>query len=260
MRQHRAPAVAGLFYPEDPQELRRVVNTMLDVPQTIAPPKAIIAPHAGYQYSGSIAGTVYAQLAPLRKQITRVVLLGPAHRVGFEGIAVSNADAFDTPLGDIPLDKQAIAQLLLLPQVHVFEAAHRQEHSLEVHLPFLQTTLDKFSLIPLVVGEVSADDVADVIDALWGGDETLVVVSSDLSHFHDYHDARVIDAETTRAIEHLEPQSIGFENACGRNPVNGLLIVAKRRGLTVQTLDLRNSGDTAGPRDRVVGYGAYAFH
>lgn len=260
MRQHRAPAVAGLFYPDDPRELRRMLNAMLDVPQTISPPKAIIAPHAGYQYSGKVAGSVYAQLIPMRKQITRVVLLGPAHRVGFEGIAVSNADAFDTPLGEIPLDKQKIAQLLLLPQVHVFEAAHRQEHSLEVHLPFLQTILDTFSLVPLVVGDVTAEEVADVIDASWGGDETLIVVSSDLSHFHDYDDARQIDAETTRAIEHLETRSIGYENACGRNPINGLLTIAKRRGLTVETLDLRNSGDTAGTRDRVVGYGAYAFH
>jgi AmmeMemoRadiSam system protein B len=261
MQSTRSPAVAGLFYPDDAGTLRAAVHTLLAATAPAAPaPKAIIAPHAGYVYSGPVAASIYASLIKARDRIRRVVLLGPAHRVAFDGLALSSATAFATPLGEIPLDTAATAQLLMLPQVRLLDAAHRDEHSLEVQLPFLQEVLDDFTLVPLLVGDTSPEEVSEVLDMLWGGEETLIVISSDLSHYHDYATARRLDAATSRAIEALRPQDIGYENACGRIPVGGLLLSARRHGLRAQTLDLRNSGDTAGPRDRVVGYGAYAFH
>jgi MEMO1 family protein len=257
----RTPAVAGLFYPEDAHELRTLIRSLLAAVTPAPPvPKAIIAPHAGYIYSGPIAASVYARLIPARASIRRVVLLGPSHRVAFEGIAVSGAGVFTTPLGNIPVDTAATEQLLALPQVHILGQAHRDEHSLEVQLPFLQAVLADFTLVPLVVGDASPEQVSEVIEAVWGGTETLIVISSDLSHYQDYATARRIDAATSRAIEELRPQDIRYEHACGRIPVNGLLLSARKHGLQARTLDLRNSGDTAGTRDRVVGYGAYVFN
>lgn len=257
----RRPAVAGLFYPANPLELRETVTAFLRTAIGIEPaPKAIIAPHAGYVYSGAIAASAYALLAPVREQIHRVVLLGPSHRVGFYGLAVPSVDLFATPLGDIPLDRAAIDQISTLPGVCVMDQAHALEHSLEVHLPFLQIALADFKIVPIVVGDADASTVARVIDALWGGDETLIVVSSDLSHYHDYQTARALDQATSEAIETLHPEQLDYESACGRNPVAGLLTVAKQRGLHAKTIDLRNSGDTSGPRNQVVGYGAYVFH
>ncbi|MCC6207660.1 MAG: AmmeMemoRadiSam system protein B [Gammaproteobacteria bacterium] len=257
----RPPAVAGLFYPADAFALRAQVHALLAAarPAVDSAPKAVIAPHAGYIYSGPVAATLYARLAPARDRIRRVVLLGPAHRIAFSGLALSSATAFTTPLGDVPLDTAACARLLSLPQVRILDEAHRAEHSLEVQLPFLQEVLTEFTLVPLVVGDTTSEKVSEVIETLWGGDETLIMISSDLSHYHDYATARRLDAATSRAIEALRPQDIQLEDACGRNPVNGLLLSARRHGLHAHTLDLRNSGDTAGPRDRVVGYGAYAF-
>ena len=261
----RETAVAGQFYPGVAGELDGVVRGFLadaDTPGLPPPdagnaPKAIIAPHAGYVYSGAVAARAYARLSPVSDTITRVVLLGPCHRVAVQGLALSSAEAFRTPLGDIPLDAQAAEQILGFPQVQVFDATHEMEHSLEVHLPFLQRVLGDFSLVPLVVGETAPDEVADVIEALWGGPETVFVISTDLSHFLNYDDARKIDGRTCRAIETLEPSAISANGACGRFPVGGMLAVAKRRGMSVTTLDIRNSGDTAGPKDRVVGYGAW---
>lgn len=256
----RRPAVAGMFYPGDPVVLQKAVRGYLaEVPETGPAPKAVIAPHAGYVYSGPVAATVYARLAPVRDRIRRVVLLGPSHYVPFHGLAVSGADSFATPLGAIAVDKEAVARILALPQVHELEEAHSREHSLEVHLPFLQQALDDFLLVPLAVGEATAEEVAEVLEALWGGPETLIVVSSDLSHYHDYETAQRIDSATSQAIERLEQERIGHDQACGRIPILGLITVARRLGLKAQTIDLRNSGDTAGPRDRVVGYGAYVF-
>ncbi|HSW51641.1 MAG TPA: AmmeMemoRadiSam system protein B [Sulfuricaulis sp.] len=256
----RNPAVAGLFYPGDPRELHAMVGEYLGaVHATGAVPKAIIAPHAGYIYSGPIAASAYALILPARGRITRVVLLGPAHRVGFHGLALSSADCFQTPLGRITVDQEAVKKISGLPQVHVMDAAHRQEHSLEVHLPFLQEVLGEFSLVPLVVGDAGPDEVAEVLEALWGGPETLIVISSDLSHYRDYKTAQKLDRATSQAIEQLRPEDIQYDHACGRNPVSGLLQVARRRGLKARTVDLRNSGDTAGSRDQVVGYGAYVF-
>jgi MEMO1 family protein len=256
----RNPAVAGLFYPDDSRELHALVSGYLAaVPASGGVPKAIIAPHAGYIYSGPIAASAYARIQPARGRITRVVLLGPAHRVGFHGLALSSANCFQTPLGRITVDQEAVKKISGLPQVQVMDAAHMQEHSLEVHLPFLQEVLGEFSLVPLVVGDAEPNEVAEVLEALWGGPETLIVISSDLSHYHDYKTAQRLDRATSQAIEQLRLEDIQYDHACGRNPVSGLLRVARQRGLRAKTIDLRNSGDTAGTPDRVVGYGAYVF-
>lgn len=257
----RPPAVAGLFYPENAQALQSAVEGYLHAvaPADTAPPKAIIAPHAGYIYSGPVAASAYARLRPLRGTVKRVVLLGPAHRVSFSGLATSSASAFDTPLGPMTLDRATLDRLLALPQVRPFDEAHALEHSLEVQLPFLQVVLGECMLVPLVVGKTEPDAIAQVLERVWGEAETLIVVSSDLSHYHDYETARRRDQATARAIEQLHPEAIGYEDACGRDPINGLLHFARRHGLQARTLDLRNSGDTAGPPDRVVGYGAFAF-
>lgn len=256
----RNPTLAGLFYPDNPQELRVMLEGYLGAARPADNvPKAIIAPHAGYVYSGPIAASAYARLWPARESITCVVLLGPAHRVGFNGLALSSADYFLTPLGRIPIDREAVNKISHLPQAHVMDVAHAQEHSLEVHLPFLQEVLGEFSLVPLVVGDAEPTEVAEVLDLLWGGLQTLIVISSDLSHYHDYKTAQKLDRATSQAIEQLRPEAIGYDSACGRNPVNGLLRVARQRGLKATTIDLRNSGDTAGSHERVVGYGAYVF-
>lgn len=258
----REPAVAGMFYPDNPARLQQMVDEYLNqVPESQAPaPKAIIAPHAGYIYSGPVAASAYARLRKVRHTVRRVVLLGPSHRVGFPGLATSSADTFRTPLGDIPVDTEVVAKINTLPQVHALDQAHSMEHSLEVHLPFLQESLDEFDLVPIVVGDATAEEVAEVLEMLWGGDETLIVISSDLSHYHDYATAQRMDRATSAAIESLRPEAIGHDGACGRNPVSGLLLLAKRKHLHAETIDLRNSGDTAGPRDQVVGYGAYLFN
>jgi hypothetical protein len=256
----RRPAVAGMFYPEDPRELRETVESLLvDAPAGGPAPKALIAPHAGYVYSGPTAAIAYARLAAARDTIRRVVLLGPSHRVAFQGIAACRADLFETPLGRVPVDTAALDQITDLPQVQVLDTAHLREHSLEVQLPFLQVLLQDFALVPLVVGDASPDQVAQVLDRLWGGPETLIVVSSDLSHYHDYVTAQRLDRETSGLIEGLSRVELHGEQACGCRPINGLLRAARSHGLAASLLDLRNSGDTAGPRDRVVGYGAYAF-
>ena len=257
----RPPAVAGLFYPDDPQALDRMVREMLaEAPAGNEVPKAIIVPHAGYVYSGPVAATAYARLKQARECIDRVVLLGPVHRVPIRGLAASSADAFLTPLGNVLLDRDSIERLAELPQVEIRDDAHAQEHSLEVHLPFLQEVLDDFRLVPLAVGDARCEEVEEVLDIAWGGPETLIVVSSDLSHYHDYETAHAMDKATSMAIEALSPESIGYDQACGRTPVCGLLLAARKRGMHARTIDLRNSGDTAGPRDQVVGYGAYVLH
>ncbi|MEK7245167.1 MAG: AmmeMemoRadiSam system protein A, partial [Pseudomonadota bacterium] len=199
------------------------------------------------------------RLAPARGRITRVVLLGPCHRVPVRGLALSGATAFASPLGEVPLDREMCARLAELLQVEVSDASHAHEHSLEVHLPFLQVVLGNFALVPLAVGDASEAEVAEVLERAWGGPETLIVVSSDLSHYLSYDAARALDAATCAAIEHLDGAAIGRDQACGRVPVKGLLALARKRGLGVVTADLRNSGDTAGPRDRVVGYGSWLF-
>ncbi len=257
----RPAAVAGQFYPENPAELEKMVIALLNGVDNISPPaKAIIAPHAGLVYSGPIAATVYASLLADKERISRVVLLGPSHRVYLEGLALSSADYYETPLGKIEIDQDAYGSVRDLPQVSVSDAAHAQEHSLEVHLPFLQLVLDHFKLVPIVVGEASAEEVAEVLEILWGDENTQIIISSDLSHFHDYETAKQLDLSTSKAIENLQLEAIGSQQACGCMPMRGLLQIAKNKNLKVKTLDLRNSGDTAGTKDRVVGYGAYSVN
>jgi hypothetical protein len=260
----RPAAVAGTFYPADPAALEAALDRHLAAGSaqlasaTAAPvPKAVIVPHAGYVYSGAIAGTVYAAVRERCVGIERVVLLGPAHRIPTDGLAASSADAFATPLGDVAVDRLAVHDALRHSQVHVFDAAHAAEHSLEVQLPFLQRILGRFEVIPFAVGAATHAEVAEVLDDMWGGSETLVVVSSDLSHYYDYATAGALDAATAEAILALRPERLGPESACGRVPLGGLLIAAQRHGLQASLLDLRNSGDTAGPRDEVVGYGGF---
>jgi AmmeMemoRadiSam system protein B len=260
----RTPAVAGMFYPADRQQLHddvtQYLNDAIGARTDALVPKAIIVPHAGYIYSGPVAASAYARLLPARDRIHRVVLLGPSHRVPFRGLATSSADIFTTPLGQISLDHAAIDSITDLPQVQLLDEAHTLEHSLEVHLPFLQETLDDFTLVPLVVGDARPAEVAEVLERLWGGAETLIVISSDLSHYHDYATAKRMDRHTSEAIESLQAEDVHSEDACGCVPVSGLLYLAREHGLQASTVDLRNSGDTAGPKDRVVGYGAYVFH
>ena len=257
----QTPNVAGIFYPGEPEALRHDVEDYL-ARAKVAPgstPKALIAPHAGYVYSGPIAASAYAQLAPVREQIKRVLVLAPSHRVGFRGIAVSTAKEFETPLGTIPVDLQAVELASQLPAVDYLDQAFAGEHALEVQLPFLQLVLDDFLLVPCIVGEAEPEEVARLLEALWGDEKTLIVISSDLSHYQDYESARQHDRHTTTLIEGLD-DNLAYGDACGRNPIRGLLRAARTHDLRVSTLDLRNSGDTAGTRDRVVGYGAYVFH
>jgi MEMO1 family protein len=269
-RRIRPPAVAGLFYPADAERLRGVVEEAMaaalrrtqadsrpDHPSNTV--KAVIAPHAGYVYSGPVAASAYAQLAPARGVIKRVVVLGPAHGVPLAAVAVSSADAWETPLGQVEVDTPGRDRLLSLPSVVIDDEAHRREHSLEVHLPFLQLVLGDVAVVPLVAGRVGPEVVADVLDRVWGGPETAIVVSTDLSHYHDHVTASRLDRATAEAIVGRRPGAVAVDGACGVFAVRGLLLAALRRRLDVRLLDLRTSGDTAGTRDRVVGYGAFAL-
>ncbi len=259
MQNIRHPAVSGLFYPADQGVLAREVNAMLAAAHTSGvSPKALIVPHAGYVYSGAIAASAYAALKGVAPRIRRVVLLGPTHRVPVRGLALPGTDAFVTPLGPVQVDSAAAKVIAHLPQVVVSPQAHAQEHSLEVQLPFLQTVLTDFKLLPLAVGMASAEEVTEVLELLWGGDETLIVISSDLSHYLPYDTAKRVDGATVHSILELK-QGIVHEQACGATPINGMILAARRHRLTPQLLDLRNSGDTAGPRDGVVGYASFAF-
>ncbi len=256
----RPPAVAGAFYPRAASELNRQLRQLLNEvePKESVAVKALIAPHAGYIYSGAIAASAYATIAELRGRIKRVVLVGPAHRMPLKGLALPAVDALATPLGVVPVDPAATLALAGMPQVCENLAAHELEHSLEVHLPFLQMLLEDFKIVPLLVGDAQGKEVAQVLDALWGGPETLLVISSDLSHYLPYESARATDRMTAQSILELSP-GISLEQACGGTPINGLLLASRLHGLKPKLLDLRNSGDTAGDQRRVVGYAAFAF-
>jgi MEMO1 family protein len=257
----RSPAVAGLFYPGDRMRLRAQVMALLAnaVGTSDIPPKALIAPHAGYLYSGQVAAAAFATLRDSAQAITRVVLIGPAHYVYLRGIAAPTADLFETPLGRVPVDLEAVSAIADLHDVVRTDDPHAPEHALEVELPFLQTVLAHFQVVPLVVGDATPQDLSHLLHRLWGGRETLIVVSSDLSHYHDYETARRLDLATAAAIEHGDWQKLGSNQACGCLAIAGLLIEASRHNLRVRRLSLCNSGDTAGSRDRVVGYGAWMF-
>ncbi len=258
----RPPAVADLFYPADPAALRATIDAAfadcIRPPEDAPVPKALIVPHAGYVYSGAVAASAFARLARGHDRIERVVLLGPSHRVYLRGLAVPSDDAFDTPLGTVPVDDELRRTVLDLPGGVVDDEPHRQEHSLEVELPFLQTVIDRFTLLPLSVGDATTDEVAAVLGAVWGGSETVVIISTDLSHYHAYDEAMRLDHRTAAAIVTADASAIGDRDACGSRPLRGILQVARSRRLPVVQLDLRNSGDTAGDRRRVVGYGAFA--
>ena len=258
----RPPAVAGRFYPADAARLRAMVDRFVAEAGGHADrlPKAVIAPHAGYVYSGPTAGHAFAAISPYGPQIRRVVVIGPAHFVPIRGLAVPSAESFRTPLGDVPLDREAIAAIRGLPQVVLADAPHAPEHALEVELPFLQNVVGEFALVPLVVGDASAEEVAGVLGRLWDGPDTLIVISSDLSHYETHACASEHDAATAAAIERFDHAALGPRDACGHLPIAGLLVDARRREMQIERLDLRNSGDTAGPKDQVVGYGAWAFH
>ena len=257
-----AAAVAGLFYPREAGELRTWIQTMFHDAGDLEvfPPtaKALIVPHAGYIYSGPVAAMAYAGLSGLKGVIRRVVLLGPTHHVLVSGLALPGVQAFETPLGRVPLDGAAVRHIQFMPQVSISPAAHAQEHSIEVQLPFLQQTLGDFQIVPLAVGDATPGEVAEVIEALWGGPETLIVVSSDLSHYLPYDLAQKVDHQTCERILELHELE-SHEQACGATPVNGLLLAAQHHHLTPHLLDLRNSGDTAGDRRQVVGYAAFVF-
>lgn len=262
----RAPAVAGRFYPRNPEELAETIRRFVaDSPPSLgsestpATPKALIVPHAGYLYSGSVAGHVYALLEPLRSAIQRVVLIGPSHYVSFEGIGLTSAQAFQTPIGPIPIDTETNAALMRFPFVSLQDEAHAPEHSLEVQLPFLRESLEVFTLVPLVYGRVTAEEIAEVLRFVWGGPETLIVISSDLSHFLDETSCRRIDGETARIIESLDVSRLSPERACGAKGIQGLMIIARERGLTLRTVELKNSGDASGDYHRVVGYGGFSL-
>jgi AmmeMemoRadiSam system protein B len=265
MNLSRSPAVAGQFYPINPQQLQDNVVNCIEAAVSVLPeiahtqPKALIVPHAGYIYSGVVAASAYATLLPYKDRIKRVVLLGPSHHYGFRGLASSHFIAYETPLGSIRLDYLLTQKFEAQNLLQCLDQAHLHEHSLEVQLPFLQQVLDDFTLIPLVVGDADKYQVSNIIDALWGGDETLFVISSDLSHFLSYEAANEKDNNTADAIDNLEPDLIEYDDACGRNPVKGLLHSAHKHGLKARRLALCNSGDTAGDKDRVVGYGAWSF-
>ena len=261
-RRVREPAVAGRFYPRNPVELRAQVESFLAsalVPKPSLAPKAIIAPHAGYIYSGPVAASAYASLTSVRDTIKTVVLIGPAHFVPVRGVALASTSAFETPLGPVDVDLEASAKLRSLPFVSVSDDAHRPEHCLEVQLPFLQVMLSDFRILPLVVGDATDEQVARLLDSVWGGPETLLVISSDLSHYLDPLSTARLDRATAEAIEAGSPERIENQQACGRVAIAGLLIAARRHNLHARTLDLRHSGDAGGPRDWVVGYGAFVF-
>lgn len=257
----RPAAVAGHFYPENGDKLRAMVRGFLAPPSTGGEtprcPKAIIAPHAGLIYSGAPAGAVYRRLKPFAAQIERIVLVGPNHRVPVQGIAASSAASFATPMGRVPIDRKAVERACEIRGVEVNDLAHKDEHCLEVHLPFLIEILPSFELVPLLVGHDPENICAQVLQTLWGGPETLIIISSDLSHYLDYDTARAMDQRTCDAIMAFDGDRIGREQACGRAAIRGILNTAQARGLGIETVALCNSGDTAGPRDRVVGYGSW---
>lgn len=259
------PAVAGTFYPDDARELSARVEALLaaagpgeagDEPV----PRALVVPHAGYAYSGSVAAAAYRLLEPAAARIRRVVLVGPSHRVPFHGLAVPESDALATPLGDVPVDPGLKARALARPAVEAADLAHEWEHCLEVQLPFLQTVLESFTVLPVLVGDCTDREVLEFLESLPLEDpDTLLVISSDLSHYHDYPTARALDGATVDAILRLAPEALDGRRACGYRAIRGLMLWARGHGMTARVVDFRNSGDTAGDKSRVVGYASIAF-
>lgn len=257
----RPTAVAGAFYPSEPEILRKDIQKYIEKAPSISMPvpKAIIVPHAGYEYSAEVAASAYKLLKSARKSINKVVILAPSHKVGFDGMALTDASAYETPLGNVEIDKEMNEKLLALPSVGYLEEAHKDEHSLEVQLPFLQEVLDDFKLIPVITGNTSPTEVVALLEIVWGEKDTLIVISTDLSHYLPYNEACILDNKTKTAIENLDVNSIQQEQACGHVPLKGMLTIAKSKKMQVETLEVKNSGNTSGSKNRVVGYGAWAF-
>jgi AmmeMemoRadiSam system protein B/AmmeMemoRadiSam system protein A len=253
----RQAAVAGTFYPADKEELTAMIDSFYaNASDQPAVGKALIAPHAGYIYSGEIAASCYAPLRKRKNTISKVVLLGPSHYVGFMGMALPTVDFFTTPLGDIPIDKELHKKAIECEDTFTLDNAHLQEHSLEVHLPFLQKSLESFTLLPVVVGQCDPKLIAKMLHEVWGGPETLIVISTDMSHFKNYQDAQKCDQKTADNIVNFNIESIDHYDACGSAPVLGLLQAIKNK-FKIKLIDIRNSGDTAGDKDRVVGYASF---
>jgi len=263
----RPAAVAGLFYPEEANKLEHQVQSLLHQAQKkpLASNKnkkaiALIVPHAGYIYSGLTAAYAYQEIIPNADLIKRVILLGPSHRVAFDGMAVPDAELFSTPLGNIPLDNSEIQSLINDYQLLLSNQAHEQEHSLEVQLPFLQNILINFQLVPIVVGQSNSSEISSVLSRYLNNPENLILISTDLSHFSEYSIAQQHDQITSEKIMHFKYNELDYGDACGRLPLSGMLRLAKEKGLSIQQLDIRNSGDTAGDKQRVVGYGAWSIY
>lgn len=256
----RPPAVAGAFYPADRPTLAGMVGRFLELTHArpVAGVRGIVAPHAGYIYSGPVAASAFRAAEGARDQVRRAIVFGPAHLVPITGIAAPSHEAFLTPLGEVPVDTAAVAELAAEGLVRIDDAPHAPEHAIEVELPFLLETLGPLPIVPLVFGRASDAEAIEVIRRLWD-DETLLIVSTDLSHYLPYQTARLRDRRTATAIEALRPGEIGPDDACGHLALRAALALAREEGLRALQLDLRNSGDTAGDRARVVGYGAWAF-
>ncbi len=271
LRGRRLPAVAGLFYPSDPGELQGMVRSMLEEAgsrkkEDLAGAsgngrvlRAIIAPHAGYVYSGPVAASAYVYVGAAAGNVGKVAILGPSHRVPVRGLALSSAAEYEMPGFSLPADSEAAESLRRADLAEFVDEAHAAEHSIEVHLPFIKAVLGEVEVAAIAVGEASPDRVGAAVELLMEDPKRLVVISSDLSHYLDYDSAVAVDSVTAQAILNLRYEDIGYEQACGRNCIRGLLWAARRQGMHPQLLDLRNSGDTAGPRDSVVGYPAFAF-
>ena len=260
----RPPAIAGTFYPHNPDELADTVRHYLTQAGRFfdtahKAPKAIIAPHAGYIYSGFTAAAVYNRLYPSCETIRRVIMLGPCHRVAINYAALPSSKLFQTPIGNIPVDTDSIDNIKHLDYVKIFNATHAKDHCIEIHLPFLQMILKKFKIVPIIIGDISPLKVAEIIETLWGGPETLILVSSDLSHYLDHTQANTLDSQTSKIIERMDFEALRSDQACGCHSIKGLLMVARKKRLSAYTADVRNSGDTAGSKDRVVGYGSWYF-
>ncbi|MEY3220641.1 MAG: hypothetical protein RIT27_1998 [Pseudomonadota bacterium] len=257
----RKPILAGFFYPDEPLFLIHTIEELLkEIPPTDISPKALIVPHASYEYAGKIMATAYASLLKKHFQIKNVVLLGISHHTSFRGIAVTSKTAYLTPLGQIPVEESTVMKLLQYPQIIMFDEAHIKEHCLELQLPFLQVILQSFSLIPLVVGDISSNNISEVLKILWGNQETLVIVTSNLSYYHHYNTAQQLDQMNATLIETLRWQDLKHDQTCSSPLMGGLLQVAQQKALTAKTFAICNSGDTIGTKDRVVGYGAFGFY
>ena len=253
--------VAGLFYPAEPKELREMIEVFISnakVAQNLT--RAIIAPHAGYVYSGPIAGSAYRALYSSKETIKNVVIMSPSHNISFDGVATHSADSFSTPLGDLHVNKEIKETISNLPFVKELDNAFIREHALEVHLPFIQHTLPQAKIVPLIVGHTYPEEIQMLLETLWPDPTNAFVISSDLSHFLSYVQAQKIDSLTAKQIEKLLYKEIHHEQCCGFFPLRGLLKFAKEHGLKITALDLRNSADTAGDKGRVVGYGSFIVH